>query len=384
MVPNRLPALLENEPYSVPVGPPPAPPPGPIAQSVAVGFRVMYLVVALIALFWATSNVREIRSDSQVIVRRFGRIVRTQQSGLLVAWPRPIEQVQVLPGPARQLSRDVSVLLAPSNKYQSIVGTASFATTHPNAYLYPDLVPTANQGAAGTEAYLTGDGNVVLLAASLIYRINDPIAYALEEAHVGPALDRLFRTTVVHITAGRNLNDFLVVQTNADQNNNVIALRSEVRESLLGTMNDRLAALNASGTGLGVEIEQIDLTPSLPPDAKAAFDQVLVATQAADRGVALARTDAEHERQQADIEAEHLVSDAQATAKEIVSTASVDTASIQALEHEESTFHSRNSRNSLLLREYRARVADIMNRTGRVTLVDPKTGVRVVLPGKQP
>ena len=33
-------------------------------------------------------------------------------------------------------------------------------------------------------AYLTGDGNVVLLNATLIYRINDPIAYALSQTHV--------------------------------------------------------------------------------------------------------------------------------------------------------------------------------------------------------
>lgn len=356
--PDRLPVGLKDAPRTVPV----APPPGPIAQSVAVGFRAMYVAAVLLALFWAMSNVREIAPDSQAVVRRFGRIVRAQEAGLLVAWPRPIERVQILPGPERQLSQEVSVPLAPSVKYQAVVGVAS---QH-----------------AG--AYLTGDGNVVLLTASLIYRINDPIAYALEQAHVGPALDRLFRATAVHITAGRDLNDFLVVQTNANQSDNgqgLIALRSEVRESLLRAMNDRLHALDGAGAGLGVEIEQINLTPSLPPVAKAAFDQVLVATQTADRSVAMARTDAERRRQQSNIEAEQLVSAAQATANEIVSKASVDTASILALEHDEMTSQSRKS---LLLREYRARMANIMDRTGRVTLVDPKSGVRIILPGKQP
>ena len=62
-------------------------------------------------------------------------------------------------------------------------------------------------------AYLTGDGNVVVLSASLIYRINDPMAYALAEDHVSPALDRLFRATTARVTAGNGLNDFLVVQT---------------------------------------------------------------------------------------------------------------------------------------------------------------------------
>ena len=120
--PDRSPVGLENAPHSVPTGPPPVPPPGPLAQSVALGFRSMYVVAALLGLFWVTSSVREIASDSQVVVRRFGRIVRAQQSGLLVAWPRPIEQVQILPGPERQLSQDVSVLLAPTDKYLKLSG----------------------------------------------------------------------------------------------------------------------------------------------------------------------------------------------------------------------------------------------------------------------
>jgi modulator of FtsH protease HflK len=360
---------LEEAPGSVPVGPPPVPTPGPIAQSVVLGFRGLYVATVLLALFWVTSGVREIASDSQVVVRRFGRIVRAQQTGLLVAWPRPIEQVQVLPGPQRQLTQDVSVLLAPSAKYQAVVGGVSPRTK--------DSRTTAPQHAG---AYLTGDGNVVLLTTSLIYRINDPIAYALEETHVGPALDRLFRATAVHVTAGRKLNNWIREPNESDKGQSLIALSSEVRESLLREMNNRLHALAAAGGDLGVEVERIDLTPSFPPDAKAAYDRVLVATQTADRGVAMARTDAERRRQQANNEAEQLVTAAQATAKETVTKASVDTASILALVNDERTFQSRDS---LLLREYRARVANIMS-TGRVTLVDPKSGARVVLPGKQP
>jgi regulator of protease activity HflC (stomatin/prohibitin superfamily) len=374
----RIPVGFDN-PTPVPEGPPPVPPPGPIAQSVAVGFKAMYVAAALLLLFWATNNIRQIPSDSQAVVRRFGRIVRAQESGLLVAWPRPVEQVQILPGPGRQLSQDVSALLAPSDKYQTVIGG-----TMPVSTAGATPAPAGGQAATGVRPgeYLTGDGNVVLLTASLIYRITDPIPYALEDTHVGPALDRLFRATAVHTTAGRNLNDFLVVQT-ADQSatgQNLVALRSEVRESFLKTMNDRLHGLEG-GADLGVEVEQINLTPSLPPEAKTAFDQVLVATQAADRGVAQARTDAERRRQQANSEAERLVSGAQATATETVTKASVDTATITALVSDQ---RNTASRSSLLLREYRARVANIMDRTGRVTLVDPKGGVRVILPGKQP
>lgn len=370
--PDQLPAGSESEPVTAPVGPPPPEAGGPIAQAVVLGFRALYIASAVLVFFWILSGVRIISSDSQVVVRRFGRIVRAQQNGLLVTWPRPIEQVQVLPGPQRQLTQEVSGLLAPTDMFRTVIeGPAQEKNSRTAA------VPREG-------VFLTGDSNILLLNSSLIYRIDDPIAYALEEEHVAPALDRLFRTSAVHIAAGRNLNDFLVVQTKDDQSGkgqNLVALRSEVRESLIRTMNDRLHALESAGAGLGVEIEQINLTPSLTPGAKQAFNQVLVAGQAADRGVAVARTDAERIRQQANSQAEQITSAAEATAKETVTKASVDTATILALVHDERTFQNRDI---LLLREYRARVADIMNRAGRVTLVDPKSGARVVLPGVQP
>lgn len=353
---------------AIPVGPPPAPPPGPIAQSVAIGFRSVYIAAALLALLWLTSNVRQIASDSQAVVLRFGRIVRTQEAGLLIAWPRPIEQVRLLPGPERQLSQDVPALPAPTEKAAALVGPGSDNSGEP----------------ANASAYMTGDSNAVLLSATLIYRISDPVAYSLAEAHVPAALNRLFRASTVQVAAGRNLNDFLVVPdaeqagAGGSEGNNVIALRAEVRSSLLDAVNARLQALAAAGAPLGVEVDRIDMTPSLPPEAKSAFDAVLVAAQAADRGVATARTDAERRRQGAEQLKEQLISSAQAAARELVSTATVNTAVILPIERAETSL----TRTSLLLNAYRTRVGDIMNRAGAVTLVDPNSGVRFLMPGK--
>jgi regulator of protease activity HflC (stomatin/prohibitin superfamily) len=352
----------------VPVGPPPAPPPGPIAQSVAIGFRTVYIAAALLALLWLGSNVRQIASDSQAVVLRFGRIVRTQQAGLLIAWPRPIEQVELLPGPERQLSQDVPALPAPTDKSAALIGP----TTDNSA-----LPPNAS-------AYMTGDSNAVLLSATLVYRINDPVAYALARSHVPSALDRLFRASTVQVSAGRNLNDFLVVVDaqqageSGNAGNNVVALRAEVRNSLLQSVNQRLQVLAADGAPLGIEVDRIDMTPSLPPEAKTAFDAVLVAAQAADRGVATANTDAERRRQGAEQLKEQLISSAQASARELVSAATVNTSVILPIERAETSV----TRSSLLLNVYRNKVGDIMNRAGNVTLVDPKSGVRFLMPGK--
>lgn len=348
-------------------GPTPPPPPGPVAQSVAIGFRALYVAVALLLLVWLVSNIREIAPDTQAVVMRFGRIVRSQQVGLLLAWPRPIEQVRLLPGPDRQLSQQVRVLQPPSAKAQALISSSGGKQATPK----------------NVAAYLTGDGNVVVLEATLIYRITDPIAYALQQTHVTAALDRLFRATTVHVTASRALNDFLVVQSSSGGGGGgapaITAVRTEVRNTLLEDMNARLKQLAGSGASLGVEVDRIDMTPYLPPDAKKAFDAVLLATEAADRGVAMARTDAERRRQRAEQERDRLLSSAQASAKEIVSTANVETAPILALEHEETP----STRNSLLLRSYRAGIAGIMDHVGSVTLIDPKSGVRFVMPGKQ-
>jgi modulator of FtsH protease HflK len=351
-----------------PVGPPPVPPPGPIAQSVAIGFRVVYAVTLLLIVVWLASNIREIPSDSQAVVTRFGRIVRTQASGLLIAWPRPIEQVQLLPGPQRLLSQDIAALPAPSDKAQALIGRAA----------------TQGGQSQAVSPYLTGDGNVLVLSASLIYRITDPVAYALAESHVAPALDRLFRATTVRVTAGRGLNEFVIVETGDEQDADdgaqpVATLRGEVREALLTAMNDRLQSLADSTASLGIAVERIDMTAYLPPDAKTAFDAVLLATQAADRGVAMARTDAERRRQEASRERERLLSASQATAKELISKANVDTLRISALEQEATA----QTRGSMIMREYRSGVAEIIGRSSSVTLVDPQSGARFILPGSQ-
>ncbi|HTQ36528.1 MAG TPA: SPFH domain-containing protein [Steroidobacteraceae bacterium] len=348
-----------------PDGPPPPPPPGPISQSVAIGFRAVYVAMALLGVLWLASNFRQIAPDSQAVVLRFGRIVRAQQAGLLVAWPRPIEKVLLLPGPDRQLSQEVAVLPPESAQAGTLVTSTSESGTMPR----------------GVVSYLTGDGNIVLLDATLIYRISDPLAYTLSQAHVAPALDRLFRAATVRLTAGRNLNDFLAVATNVPAGGNAQAagtLRGEVRGALLDLVNARLRELTQSGSPLGIEVQRIDMTAWLPPQAKVAFDAVLIATQAADRGVEVAKTDAEHRTQEANQQRDGLLAAAQATAEELVSGAGVDTARILALEHEETP----QTRNSILLREYRAGVSSIMGRVGSETVIDPQGGVRFVLPGK--
>ena len=372
-----------------PGGPPPVAPPGPVAQSVAIGFVAVYVVTLLLALVWAASNIRQIAPDSQAVVLRFGKIVRTQSAGLLVAWPRPFEDVRLLPGASLQLSYPVTALPAS--------GGIEAASDDPNSTPVP----------ATAAPYLTGDGNVVLLDATLTYHVTDAEAYYLAQDHITPALNRLFDAAAVQVAAGNNLNDFVVAKptdtdasttdaaddTGADTPNDTdttstadqaaaattTETRAQVRQALLDAVNARLDSLATNGASLGITVDRIDTTAYLPPEAKLAFDAVLTATQAADQNVAAARTQAELRRQGSLREQDRLISAAQAGALEAVTNAQVATATISALETQETPVN----RNDLLTRSYRDSVSSVLSRVGKTTLVDPASGARLILPGRQ-
>ena len=341
---------------SAPGDQPPAAAPGPIVQSAAIGFRVIYLVTLLLGALWLGSNFRIISSDNQAVVMQFGRIVHTQKAGLLLAWPRPIEEVRLLPGPDRQLTRQIGALPAVGG----IVDASSDAGG-------PAIPATA-------APYLTGDGAVVMLDATLVYRIKDPAAFVLSQAHVRPAMDRIFRAAAVQVAAGQGLNDFLVAQTTGDEQT-IEAVRGVVRERLLNGMNRRLNALDVQGAGLGIEIERIDLTALLPPQAKLAFDSVLTAGQKADQNIAAASTAAELRRQGAQREADRLISAAQAKALERTVSANVDTTSIVAIER------APGARDGLEQQAYRNNIGTVLGKAGSVVVVDPASGQRIWMSG---
>ena len=336
-------------------------PGGPVAQSLRIGFGVLQAAIVLLALVWAASNIRQVPPHSQAVVLRFGEVIRVQTAGLVIAWPRPFEQVDILPGPERQLDLRIAANVPAG---PSIVDPASRASGE----LPPD--------SAGI--YLTGDGGVVLLDASLTYRITDARAFHLAASHVEPALRRLFLASAVTVAASRALDDFMVV--GRDRDAAARAQREAMRGALVQEVNRRLGALKPRQASLGVEATRADVTALLPPAAKFAFDAVLDATQMADQGLAAARTDAARLRQAADQEQDRILAEARANADERIGSARAHVATIAALERRMDPA----SRPSLLDQVYRARIAGILKQAGTVNTVDMRGGSRVILPGNQP
>ena len=338
-------------------------PDGPVVQSVAIGFRVLYAAVAVLAAFWLGSNIRQVPPDAQAVVLCFGRIVAVQQSGLILAWPRPIADVVLLPSADRQVAQPIAP--APIS-----AGVEDFYTKASGESLPPN-----------SSAFLTGDGGVVLLTATVSYRIVDAAAYYLASSHVAPAVQRLFQASAAALAAGRELDDFLVTRAaGGARAASVEASRQAIRGDMMAAMNARLAALARSGDPLGIEISRVDVQAALPPSAKMSFDSVLSAMQMAEQGIAAARTDAARTAQEGDRERDRLLSAASATAAEAVASAETKTATVTAL-------HARmtaDTRPGLLDQVYRDELALVVHKVGTITAVDPRGGPHLILPGSRP
>ncbi len=336
-------------------------PDGPLVQSISIGFKVAVFATVLLALAWLASDIREIPADNTAVVTRFGRIVEVKSAGLLLALPRPIEAVRLLPGPDRQIPLGIEA----QTPAPGLEGDGD-ARRPP-----PRISPGPQSGAAGS--YLTGDGGVVLLNASVFYRITDPAAFMLAETHIGPALNRVFRATAITVAAHHPLDDFLVVDQARAASTRAMA-STVLRDEMLTDMNARLAAVG----GMGVAVTRIDLTAALPTLARGAFELVLTAGQRAEQEIALARTDATRRQQETDQERDNLLNGARARAAERLTTAHKDTDEIVALQKRIVS----GTRANLLDAVYRARIAGLVPTIGKLTVVDPRGDMRLILPGE--
>jgi regulator of protease activity HflC (stomatin/prohibitin superfamily) len=176
------------------------------------------------------------------------------------------------------------------------------------------------------------------------------------------------------------MDDFMVVRPERAGDAAAQAQRAAIRGALAAEVNRRLAELDESGGGLGVEVVRADVTALLPPSAKPAFDAVLDAAQTAEQGLAAARTDAARTAQAADRDRDRVLAEAHAAAEEEIGAARGRVAAVLALAQRMDAA----SRPNLLDQLYRERIAGILKSAGSVTTVDPADSNRLILSGAQP
>ena len=336
----------------------------PWQQAGRLAFLGLYAVTVFAAIAWGVSNVRQIDPQNRAVVLRMGALDRIQNAGLLLAWPRPFEQVVIVPAADRVSERRIENLLRSDVALQAD-RVASFATP-------------INDALAGSGYLLTGDAGVVQLDVRVFYNVTQPSGFVLQGEHVLPALDRLVTRSAVALTAARDLDTILVARPELIGSDTQAAERRErLRGDLVQGINQQLAALSATGQGLGLEVVRVDVQSSLPGPAVNAFNAVLTASQQAQKAVANARNDAAKLSQAATQQADRTVEQARAQASERLAKAQADTSAIASL----AKVQQAGSDPGLLLRLYRERLPNILGQAGSVTSVDPKDDSRLIIQG---
>ncbi|VFB20604.1 protease modulator HflK [Pseudomonas fragi] len=338
----------------------------PWQQAGRLAFLGLYAVTVFAAVAWGVSNVRQIDPQNRAVVLRMGALDRIQNAGLLWAWPKPFEQVVIVPAADRVSERRIENLLRSDVALQAD-RKASFATPVSDAL-------------AGSGYLLTGDAGVVQLDVRVFYNVTEPYAFVLQGEHVLPALDRLVTRSAVALSAARDLDTILVARPELIGSDSQAAERRErLRGDLVQGINQQLASLSATGQGIGLQVVRVDVQSSLPGPAVNAFTAVLTASQHAEQAVAAARNEAAKVTQSATQQADRSVEQAQAQASERLAKAQADTSTIINL----AKVQQAGNDSGLMLRLYRERMPKILGQAGSVTSVDPNDDSRLIIQGAE-
>ena len=151
--------------------------------------------------------------------------------------------------------------------------------------------------------------------------------------------------------------------------------RERLRAELVDEINRRLDDLKKQNANLGVTVSGVDLLPSIPEEAEAAFSSVLVAIQGAETHVAEARTNAEQTSQRANQDKDRGVTEAQAQAAERITLAETRTAAIVALSNGSPGLTSRALANQI----YADRIGPLLHDAQVQTVSDDSA--HVIVPG---
>lgn len=343
-------------------------PSSPWLQAGRLVFVALYGVTLLAAWRWGFSNIQQVKPDKRAVVMRMGALSRVQGAGLLLAWPRPFEQVILLPSAESVTERRVEALLRSARATQADISGLD----------EEDPSGSSADTFAGSGYLLTGDAGIVQLDVRVFYRVSNPFDYVLQGDHVLPALDRIVTRSAVAVCASRDLDTILVARPELmSSDSNIAEQRERLRSDLVRNINQALVALQAAGLGIGLEVVRADVQSSLPATTVNAFNAVLTASQQAEKGIADARTGAAWEMQTATQNADRLLQVAQAQASERVAKAQADTASMTRLAGSVRD----NTDPGLLWRIYRERMPPILSKAGSMTMVNPKDDARLIIQG---
>jgi modulator of FtsH protease HflK len=209
------------------------------------------LAVILILLILIFTSAYTVQAESEGVVLRFGKFLKTVEPGLHFKLPLGIDQVTVLPT-RRQLKLEFGFLTP--------------------GYTNPDQ-PTTD--AAEERSMVTGDLNAALVEWVVQYRIDDPKQYLFDVRNPGQTLRDLSEAAMREVIGDRTVDEVITIG------------RQDIEISALGRMQEL-----AKRYALGIRVDQVQLKNVNPPaEVQASFNEVNKAQQDRENAINIANGD---------------------------------------------------------------------------------------------
>ncbi|MDG1139455.1 MAG: FtsH protease activity modulator HflK [Opitutales bacterium] len=206
---------------------------------------VIWVIVAVAALAGIATSFYTVQAESQGVVLRFGKYLKTVEPGLRFKMPFGVDEVYVLPV-RRQLKQEY--------------GFGSIGATNPNQY-------TERRTRDREKSMMTGDLNAAEVEWIVQYRINDPRLYLFNVLDPEGTLRYVSESVMRTVVGDRTVDEVITIG------------RQEIEEEA----RDRLETL-VKKYELGLGIDQIQLqNVNPPPPVQASFNEVNQAQQERER-----------------------------------------------------------------------------------------------------
>jgi membrane protease subunit HflK len=278
-----------------------------LEEALRTSFQIVKFLMGVLVIIFLFSGVFTVKPNELAVRLHFGRPVGTGSEQLLKpglhwAFPYPIDEIVRIPvGQSRTL----------------VSKTGWYAVT-PEQELSgqpPTPMPFLQ---AGIDGYtLTGDGNTIHAKATLKYRL-DParaISYTFNYTEATNLIQNLLDNSLIHASAQFTAERALYLDLNK--------FREQVTERFTRHLED---------LQLGIVVEGIEVQTTAPISVKPAFDDVIIAVQAATTNISQAEIYARISTNAAAAEATRMINDGLTHSNELVKTVASDASMFSQLE----------------------------------------------------
>jgi membrane protease subunit HflK len=214
----------------------------------AIGIVLLLVIVFVVALLALTSYYT-VAADSEGVVLRFGKYLKTVEPGLHFKLPFGVDTVTVVPT-RRQLKLE-------------------FGFTTPG-YLTNPVQPS--QDPMEEKSMVTGDLNAALVEWVVQYRIDDPSQYLFEVRNPGETLRDVSEAAMREVIGDRTVDEVITIG------------RQDIEIEALSRMQEL-----AKRYHLGIRVDQVQLKNVNPPaQVQASFNEVNKAQQDRENAINIA------------------------------------------------------------------------------------------------